>query len=138
MYLDSDHSGLNKFSGLDDPNFKTVSSVIEKMVRETALPRLCGPSKDISANVFWLIPRIVNDLFTGRTGILNNIVNAISSSRRTQQQHRYIITGMGGQGKSEICLQIANKVRQEYVKLHFLWKLIEISLILAAFGAFFG
>ena len=34
MYLNTDHSGLNKFSQADDPNFKDVSSVIEKMVRE--------------------------------------------------------------------------------------------------------
>ena len=124
IYLDTDHSGLNKFSGVDDPNFKIVSSVIEKMVRETTLPG--EPPKDVSANVFWLVPRIVNSLFTGRTGILNKIMDAISRGRRTPQQHRYIIMGLGGQGKSEICLQIANKVRQEYVKLHFWWKLIEM------------
>ena len=34
MYLDTDHSGLNKFSGADDPNFEVVRAVIEKMVRE--------------------------------------------------------------------------------------------------------
>jgi len=26
-----------------------------------------------------------------------------------------VITGMGGQGKSEVCLQLANRVRQLYV-----------------------
>ncbi|MCJ1346929.1 hypothetical protein MMC31_005149, partial [Peltigera leucophlebia] len=31
---DTDHSGLNKFSGADDPNFKVVRSVIENMVWE--------------------------------------------------------------------------------------------------------
>ena len=34
MYLNTDHSGLNKFTGDDDPNFKVVRSVIEKMVWE--------------------------------------------------------------------------------------------------------
>lgn len=55
MYLDTDHSGLNKFFGENDPNFKIVSSVIEKMVRETALPGVSG-----SANMFWLVPRVVD------------------------------------------------------------------------------
>ena len=81
-----------------------------------SLPELSGPPKDISANKFWLVPRIVNNLFTGRTEIIAKIMNAISNSRHMTQQHRFIIGGMGGQGKSEICLQIANKLRQEYVK----------------------
>ena len=117
MYLDTDHSGLNKFSGKDDPNFKIVGSVIETMVREAPLPGLCGPPTDFLENVLWLVPRIVNNLFTGRTETITKIMTSISNSRHMRQQHRFIITGMGGQGKSEICLQIANKIRQEYVKL---------------------
>ena len=90
------------------------------------LPGLRGSSKDTSANVFWLVPRIVNNLFTGRTETLTKIMNAIKNSRCIPLQHRFIITGMGGQGKSEVCLQIANKIRQEYVKLAFFVELIEI------------
>lgn len=51
IYLDTDHSGLNKFSGEDNPKFKIVASAIEKMVRETSLPGLRGNPKDISANM---------------------------------------------------------------------------------------
>ena len=43
MYLNTDHSGLNKFSGYEDPNFKLVRSVIEKMVWET--PRMNSTDK---------------------------------------------------------------------------------------------
>lgn len=113
MYLDTDHSGLNKFSGEDDPNFKIVGSVVEKMVCEASVLELREPLKDVSANVVWLLPRVANNFFTGRTETLTKIMNAIDNSRRMQQQHRFIITGMGGQGKSEICVQIANKLRQE-------------------------
>lgn len=58
----------------------------------------------------------MNNLFTGQTEIIAKIINAISNSRQKTQQHRFIIAGVGGQGKSEICLQIANKLRQEYAK----------------------
>jgi hypothetical protein len=37
---------------------------------------------------------------------------------RTSKQKRFVITGLGGQGKSEVCLQVANLVREEYVLLH--------------------
>lgn len=77
-------------------------------VRNASLPGLRGPPKDTSANMVWLVPRIVNNIFTGRTKTPTKIKNAISESRCIPQQHRFIITGMGGQGKSEVCLQIAN------------------------------
>jgi hypothetical protein len=34
MYLLADHSGLNKFAGENDPNFKIVCGVIESMVKD--------------------------------------------------------------------------------------------------------
>ena len=43
MFLNTDHSGLNKFSGYDDPNFKLVRSVIEKMVWE--IPQMNSTDK---------------------------------------------------------------------------------------------
>lgn len=136
IYLDTDHSGLNKFSGEDNPKFKIVASAIEKMVRETSLPGLRGNPKDISANMIWLVPCIVNSLFTGRVETITKIMNAISNSPCTQQQHRYIITGTGGQGKSEICLQIANKGWQKYVKLTFSVGLKVLANVSGFWGVF--
>lgn len=37
MYLLTDHSGLNKFWGHDDPNFKNVCAVIEGLARDASL-----------------------------------------------------------------------------------------------------
>ena len=34
MFLNADHSGLNKFSGKDDENFTLVLPEIQKMVRD--------------------------------------------------------------------------------------------------------
>lgn len=31
------------------------------------------------------------------------------------KQKRFIITGLGGQGKSEVCLKFASLMREEYV-----------------------
>lgn len=66
----------------------------------------------------WLVPRAVNTGFVGRTEILTTIKNAIRNNQKAgsiRQQQRFVITGMGGQGKSEICLKIADMVRHEYV-----------------------
>ena len=72
----------------------------------------------MEGNVVWTLTRSVNNLFTGREDILENIENSLRRSLNdttSDFQRRFIITGMGGQGKSEICLKVANSLRQWYV-----------------------
>jgi putative protein kinase ArgK-like GTPase of G3E family len=66
-----------------------------------------------------MVPRAVNNLFTGRTELLARVQKALhnSSTSATKAQKRFVITGLGGQGKSEVCLQVACKMREEYVIL---------------------
>jgi hypothetical protein len=63
------------------------------------------------------MPRAVNNLFTGRTELLHRIQEALHSdyTSSTDEQKRFVITRIGGQGKSEICLKIATRMREEYV-----------------------
>lgn len=51
-------------------------------------------------------------MFTGRHGIISKIKNAFTSSRPGVQK-RFVLTGMGGQGKSEVCLKVANELREQ-------------------------
>jgi putative protein kinase ArgK-like GTPase of G3E family len=59
--------------------------------------------------------RSVNNLFVGRESVLATIEQALQRTIRDLNNagpQRFVITGMGGQGKSEICLQLAHRVRQ--------------------------
>jgi phage/plasmid-associated DNA primase len=64
-----------------------------------------------------MVPRPVNDLFTGRGELLLRIQRAIYYDQTSppDKQQRFVITGMGGQGKSEICLKVASQMREEFV-----------------------
>jgi phage/plasmid-associated DNA primase len=64
-----------------------------------------------------MVPRPVNDLFTGRSELLLRIQKAIHCDQTSSpsKQKRFVITGLGGQGKSEICLMVASQMRAEYV-----------------------
>ena len=70
-------------------------------------------------NIHWIVPRTVNDLFTGRTELLLRIRNALHYKKGSfpDKQKRFVITGLGGLGKSEICLKVASQMREEYVLL---------------------
>lgn len=64
----------------------------------------------------WKVPRTVNSLFTRRTALLVRIQAVLlSDATSSNKQKRFVITGLGGQGKSEICLQVANLLKDEYV-----------------------
>ncbi|KAH9203233.1 P-loop containing nucleoside triphosphate hydrolase protein [Leptodontidium sp. 2 PMI_412] len=71
---------------------------------------------NIHGNVHWMIPRAINSLFTGRSDLLSRIQKAleIESISLPQGQRRFVITGLGGQGKSEICLQVASLMKQKF------------------------
>lgn len=72
-------------------------------------------SRPSKGNTHWMIPRQTNKYFTGREDILQSIEADLMvglKDKQHEQQCRIVISGLGGQGKSEICLQIANRVRQ--------------------------
>ncbi|KAF2875101.1 acyl transferase/acyl hydrolase/lysophospholipase [Massariosphaeria phaeospora] len=66
-------------------------------------------------NVHWMIPRPVNSLFTGRSELIERIHNALrNNDPGTTKQKRLVITGIGGIGKSEVCLQVADLMRDDF------------------------
>ncbi|KFY48789.1 hypothetical protein V495_01031 [Pseudogymnoascus sp. VKM F-4514 (FW-929)] len=119
MSLDTDHSGLNKF-GRQDQNFELISKEITRIAQDG--PRIVankflenGGSATILGNVHWIVPRPVNNLFTGRTELLRRIKEALSiSNMSTDERKIFVITGLGGQGKSEICLKVAAMMQEEF------------------------
>jgi len=67
-----------------------------------------------SGNMHWVVPRSPNTLFTGRKDILDDLerrVRAAVQDGSCSHQCRVAITGLGGLGKSETSLQLAQRVR---------------------------
>lgn len=62
---------------------------------------------------FFLVPRSINRYFIGRQNVLD-VVKAHVAACTTDQgrQIRMAITGIAGIGKSEICLKLADMVRE--------------------------
>ena len=66
-------------------------------------------------HTYWTVTRPPNPLFTGRADILQELDSVVRDtvySYTRQSQCRIVITGIGGQGKSESCLQLAHRLRQ--------------------------
>ena len=66
-----------------------------------------------------MVPRAINNLFTGRTKLIRQVQESLRNNQAidSSKQRRFVITGLGGQGKSEICLKVASLMREEYVSV---------------------
>lgn len=61
-----------------------------------------------------MVPRTANPLFTGRQELLQELEGTVRDTVYCpweRDQCRMVIWGMGGQGKSEVCLQLARRLR---------------------------
>lgn len=66
-------------------------------------------------HVHWVVSRSANTWFTGREDVLQElgaVIDGALAGAPSEQQCQIVLSGMGGQGKSELCLQIANRFRQ--------------------------
>ncbi|KAH7109288.1 hypothetical protein B0J11DRAFT_449159 [Dendryphion nanum] len=72
-----------------------------------------GPSPSTN-NTHFMVPRAPNALFAGREGVIKRIIQSLSPSNQLNKQKRFVITGLGGQGKSELSIKIADLLREEY------------------------
>ncbi|KFY76048.1 hypothetical protein V498_09778 [Pseudogymnoascus sp. VKM F-4517 (FW-2822)] len=119
IFLHTDHSGLNKFSGANDENYALVLPEIQRMVDNGPLMvtnRFKTKEDEATRNKHWLVPRGVNRLFTGRSEIIDRIREALQDddAQHSEKLKVFVITGLGGMGKTEICLQVANMLREEF------------------------
>lgn len=67
-----------------------------------------------------MVPRQVNPHFTGRRHMLQRLRGSLcpeDDDVKNREQKRFVICGMGGSGKSEVCLKFANENRDRYVLL---------------------
>lgn len=71
----------------------------------------------IDENKHWIVPRGSSPRFTGRTGIMEELEQQLcaSAKKNEDKQRRFVIIGMGGMGKSELCLKVAENLRERFV-----------------------
>jgi hypothetical protein len=96
MYLLADHSGLNKFSGDDDPNFKLVWPVVVEMTKNASeIVRLNERQEVRQTEATIVIPFARDEDFVGREDILEKLSDMFSKSKHL---HRVALEGLGGVG----------------------------------------
>ncbi|KAL5086823.1 hypothetical protein Trisim1_008735 [Trichoderma cf. simile WF8] len=125
--LKANHSKICKF-----PTAESCESVMEMIVsdleRALELQRAMEPGP---MNVHWTVKQRPSALFTGRDEIVQTIVDAIDPRLNDSKtlDKMFVITGMGGQGKSEVCLNVASILRNQF------WGVFWVDVATAATAA---
>ena len=67
-----------------------------------------------------MVPRAASRLYTGRGELGKRLAHVFSydPSSSLVQQRTFVIVGLGGTGKSEVCLKFAEDHRDQYVDFH--------------------
>ncbi|KAF9634837.1 hypothetical protein BFW01_g5732 [Lasiodiplodia theobromae] len=139
--FDVKHAMMNKFFRPDDHNFQKIAKVILKFVdgaSELIAKRKAHSSNEnqkddikndqnqmdatkvdqnekSNQNRHWIVGKSTSNLFTGREVEIQMIQTALQTPHPTAegQPSVFLLTGTGGQGKSELCLKIAENMRDE-------------------------
>ena len=65
----------------------------------------------LSYNKHYYIPHTLSAIFTGRDDIVQKIYEGFFSSN-TIEQKRFVLYGLGGSGKTQICIRFAQEYRE--------------------------
>lgn len=69
-------------------------------------------------NTYYEVPHLLSSVFTGRIDICEQLEAACLPSKKTNAlkiQKRFVLYGLGGSGKTQICLKFAQDHRERYV-----------------------
>lgn len=69
-------------------------------------------------NKYYNVPRSASSQFTGREDIAQRLLETCSpnsASKAQTVQKRFVLYGLGGSGKTQVCLKFAQVHREKYV-----------------------
>ncbi|KAI0101549.1 hypothetical protein GGR51DRAFT_563451 [Nemania sp. FL0031] len=117
--LNTDHFKLNKFSGLNDPSFTTVSHELRNMY--TNRKSVMEKRKQITRSRHFMVPFGRNENFVGRDAFLEQLLERVPPSANKDDCQRTAVEGLGGIGKTQIAIETAYRVRDTYPDCSVFW-----------------
>ncbi|ERF72190.1 hypothetical protein EPUS_02077 [Endocarpon pusillum Z07020] len=99
------------------PYAAATAAAYAREILLTVAPKVVQGMAPIWNNRHWLVPRPVNPFFTGQKTLLKMLRETICDNLHQEVHHkqrRFVIIGIGGAGKSEVCLKFAEANRDRF------------------------
>ncbi|KAF8514539.1 hypothetical protein BU17DRAFT_94396 [Hysterangium stoloniferum] len=128
--LQKDHTNLVRFLSAYDEDFRTVSQVLSQMAKKSpAIISRCWRrykrTDDPEDHTPPYVPTAISSpIFTGQQKYLEQLREYFGTEgRRSDERRHHLIHGMGGIGKTQICLKFA----EECVKAKRFWRIFWVD-----------
>ncbi|KAM0804164.1 hypothetical protein BDR22DRAFT_885950 [Usnea florida] len=110
--IHANHMDMTKFPVREDPGYDSVLGELQRWKKTANKMAVVDPQ---SAHVQWKVPR-VNTLYTGRRELGERLAKVFSFDpfAPPSEQRVFVIIGIGGTGKSEVCAKYAHDHEKEY------------------------
>jgi hypothetical protein len=92
-----------QFASPKDQTYKALIRSIKRILH--------GSEVEVK-NEFYVVPHAASEHFTGRNEIRERLSGALLSCRTSKTQQRFVLYGLGGSGKTQICLKFAEDNRE--------------------------
>jgi len=102
----ADHRKMCQFSSRDDKTYNSFVTNVTLVLR--------GGTHEIE-NEHFIVSQLENPNFTGRSDIRHRLYNTLIKNRhmRKQSQDIFVLYGLGGSGKTQVCLKFAHDHRNQ-------------------------
>ncbi|KAI9790079.1 MAG: hypothetical protein M1816_005549 [Peltula sp. TS41687] len=109
--VDADHSAMCKFETDSDDTFEKVYKRVKWMRNNLNHNNILGSYKQ-----YFEVPNLLSPVFTGRDEDLQRLAVSLAARKPSeeQDQRRYVLFGLGGSGKTQICLKYIERYRERY------------------------
>ncbi|KAG4442234.1 hypothetical protein IFR05_002283 [Cadophora sp. M221] len=104
--VNDSHRGMCQFASPEDVTYKAALNSIKRFYES-------GGLADV-ASKHYMIPHSANPHFTGRANIRQQLGDCLVFSRKEETQQRFLLYGIGGSGKTQICLKFAQEHRKKF------------------------
>ncbi|KAK2594893.1 hypothetical protein QQS21_007392 [Conoideocrella luteorostrata] len=120
--IDRTHSDTVKFRP-QDPEYDKVIVRIKHLARRALSSYVLSQSTIAqgTSEEHWLVPFGRNKGFVGREGILEELLEIIPPSKVKNNCQRTAVEGLGGVGKTQIALEAAFLMREQYPACSIFW-----------------
>lgn len=104
--VNADHRQMCRFTTPQDVTYKTFVQSIRQILKS---------NKEVE-NRHYIVPHVVNPDFTGRYDIRQRLSDTLVTDRHMKPigQQRFVLYGMRGAGKTQICLKFAQDHRDQF------------------------
>ncbi|KAH8693883.1 hypothetical protein BGW36DRAFT_463515 [Talaromyces proteolyticus] len=111
--VDADHSAMCKFETDSDDTFEKVYKRVKRIRNHQ---QRIASEQSVTYNIHFEVPHLLSPVFTGRDEEVELLTTSFGTGQSPQNcnQRRFVLFGLGGSGKTQICLKYVQKERERY------------------------